>query len=48
MQVIMNRVKSRMRVLLAMGIHWVSCRVNRMAPYRLALVGLGETTRTLG
>lgn len=40
--VAMKRVKARMRVLLATGSHWASCRVKRMAPYRLALVGLQE------
>lgn len=36
----MKRVKTRMSVLLATGSQWVSWRVKRMAPYRLALVGL--------
>lgn len=40
--VAMKRVKARMRVLLATGSQWASCMVKRMAPYRLALVGLQE------
>lgn len=40
MDVAMKRVKPRMRVLLATGRICASCRVKRMAPYRLALVGL--------
>lgn len=38
--VAMKRVKARMSVLLDTGSQWASCRVKRMAPYRLALVGL--------
>lgn len=38
--VAMKRVKRRMRVLLDTGSQWASCMVKRMAPYRLALVGL--------
>lgn len=36
----MKMVKARMRVLLDTGSQWASCMVKRMAPYRLALVGL--------
>lgn len=37
----MNMVKTKMRLALDTGSQRVCCRVNRMAPYRLALVGLG-------
>lgn len=36
----MKRVKRQMSVLLDMGSKWDSWRVNRIAPYRLAFVGL--------
>lgn len=35
-----NMVKTKMRLALDTGSQRVCCKVNRMAPYRLALVGL--------
>lgn len=42
--VAIKRVKMRRSVLLDTGSQWVSWRVKRMAPYRLALVGLQTQT----
>lgn len=44
----MNMVKTKMRLALDTGSQRVCCRVNRMAPYRLALVGLGCKTGHYG
>jgi hypothetical protein len=40
-----NMVKRKMRLALDTGSQRVCCRVNRTAPYRLALVGLRGTGR---
>lgn len=42
----MNMVKTKMRLALDTGSQRVCCRVNRMAPYRLALVGLRVQDRS--